>query len=744
MTEQVITQLTSTLRFEADIRPLLRWEQALDRLSRKLKALESQAAKTKLGRTLAPSLGNPKASKEQFQAAMQHAKLQAVTDKAAAVSAAAQAKAASSRAKADAQQAKTQAAERKFSLQHEQQMLKLQQERLRAQATQSRTQAAMARAAATQAAAEAKLSKLASNAKASAAGSKWGGRFSALSHKMAGPSVVPRPMGASLDLGGIARLGSAAGGAAAGVAALAAAAAAAAYGLKMFADAANEAGAKQTMRGAQFRAITESDGPSGQSAVEAEGIFNKLANDLGLSVKATSDAYTRGLMGMVDGGMKLEQGQGTLKGILSFAKANNLGTDDQDGVLRAIGQMMSKGQLYAEEWNGQFAERMAGAAKLGAESWAEVSGSGLKGQKAAKAFKDAQGDGKIAGDKLIAFLTALATRMEKDAKRGGKLDAAINNPESQRNRVENIQQQNLVAAAKYDNERLTKSAQLLGKEWAEFNEAAKPVYEALSGPGADLNERLAKLLDTLAPHLPKLAEFINSLSAFAADVKSAPETQALGTELGRLADNLSPVLEAAQKLATIGAELAKTTAKHGTGALAGDLMIINDTLEAIPGFFDRLGKIIDQIKAKVQWLRDLLPDLPDSESPEAKERRKHYGGTPQWTKPEPLPAPGPLPPEFKPAWMNALDAHLGNQALQATVQQLNKGNTLPASAPSTATNTTVNVGAPVITINGSNLSAAELKAEVASEMEGIARDAARRGIQQMLQEASKQTVPQKR
>lgn len=736
MTTEVITQLVSKLEFKADIRPLRAWERALDDLSRKLKLLERQFANSKLGQKLQPASA-AKQSKEQFQTALQASKLQLVTAKAVAGVEQQQAKAAAQKAKATAAQDKTQAAQRKFSLQHEQQMLKLQQERQRAQATHSRTQAAMARAQATQAAAEAKLAKLSAGAKNSYGNSRWPSRFSGASRAMFGASpAVPRPMGMSLDVGGIGRLGGVAGSAAVGVAGLATAVGVAAYALKQFATQATEAGAAQQMRTAQFTALTENTGSTPKAA---ESKFRELANMLGLSIKDTTDPYAKGLTGMVDGGMKLGQGQDVMKGILSYAKASNLGNDDQQGVLRAIGQMMSKGQLYAEEWGGQFAERMAGAGKLGAEAWAEVSKSGLKGDKAAKDFKQATEDGKIAGDKLRTFLMALAARMEADAKRGGKLDTAINNPESQRNRVQNIQQQNLVSAAEYDNGRLTKSAQTLGKSWAAFNEQAKPVYEALSGPAAGMNERLAQLLDTLAPQLPKLAKFIDSLSAFTSSVKDAPETKALGTELVRLTDNLSPVLDAVQRLATIGVELSKTAAKHGAGTLAGDLMVINDTLEAIPAFFDRLGKIVERIKAKVDWLKSFIPDLPSFDTPEDKERRSNYSGVPQWTKPTDAPQL-PVPSALRPEWLNSLDSRLNNPALQASMQTLqnNRLDAVQAPAPQLIDNRQVNVAK--IEVNGSNLSAGE----IGDALQGRMADIARNAFQQELQTVVPNTTTQKR
>ena len=745
--EKVIARLVGKLVFDTDVSGLKKFERMMDATALQMKRLDKQAQAlntrlTKLGgqntNLQRQQAQQAKLTKEQFKQSLEASKLQYVAGKQSLQLQVQQSKAGIAQSKLAQQEARRATQDHKaelarikatqtaqaFSLKHEQQRLRIQAEAARLAATQHRLLAAADRAKLVSLRLEEKLSRRLQGSNSANSGGGFGGllagafagkqmsRFHAAQmalHSKYGSSMSGIPAG---GLGGAvgsgmavegglgamgARLSGALGGAAIAVAGMAAAAVTAGVALKKFSDAAHAAGNAATMRQAQFKAI---DGTSPQAA---EAVFTKLANDLGLNIRATSDAYTRGLQGMVDGGMNLGQGQDVLKGILSYSKASNLGNDDTQGVLRAIGQMLSKGQLYAEEWGSQFSERMAGAQKMGSETWANITNSGLTGDKASAAFKKAMEDGKIVGDKLRQFLIQLSARMEKDANRGGKLDVAKASIESNQNRVANIQDLNLVAAAEYNDGRLTKSAQKLAASWSKFNEDLKPLYEVLSGPASRVNDILTSAVEWARTQIPKITQLVEDISGYISSIADSKEASAVAEQLSRLINNLDPVFSTLSMLLGKLFGLSSDASITGMGTTAGTLLLINEFIEGIPNFIDRIAKAVESIQAKIDAVKKFL-GIDGVESEETKERRKSYSGTPQWEKPEEQPRLMLPPPNMPSIPQHILDLGRGVENInRAALPQpaANAGN----AAPTINDNSTKTFN---VSVNGTGLSAEEI------------------------------------
>lgn len=105
---------------------------------------------------------------------------------------------------------------------------------------------------------------------------------------------------------------------------------------------------------------------SSRAAADEMAYLDREADRLGLNLLETSQAY----MGLAAAakGTKLE-GQATRDIFTAVAEASTvlqLSTDQTSGALRAIGQIMSKGKVQAEELRGQLGERLYGAFQLAA------------------------------------------------------------------------------------------------------------------------------------------------------------------------------------------------------------------------------------------------------------------------------------------------------------------------------------------------------------------------------------------
>lgn len=91
-----------------------------------------------------------------------------------------------------------------------------------------------------------------------------------------------------------------------------------------------------------------------------------LADQLGLSVNATAEAYAK--FSAAARGTSLEGAQAAevFTAVSRAATALRLSSEDTSGVLLALSQMISKGKVQAEELRGQLGERLPGAFQLAA------------------------------------------------------------------------------------------------------------------------------------------------------------------------------------------------------------------------------------------------------------------------------------------------------------------------------------------------------------------------------------------
>jgi len=91
------------------------------------------------------------------------------------------------------------------------------------------------------------------------------------------------------------------------------------------------------------------------------GFLREYAGKLGLEFRSLAQSYGFFLGSIKGTGVAVADAKQIFVGFSTAARALQLSTDDVDGVFRALGQMLSKGKLQAEELRGQLGDRLPGA-----------------------------------------------------------------------------------------------------------------------------------------------------------------------------------------------------------------------------------------------------------------------------------------------------------------------------------------------------------------------------------------------
>lgn len=141
-----------------------------------------------------------------------------------------------------------------------------------------------------------------------------------------------------------------------------------------------------------------------QEEVKNQNIFlTGIAEKYGLEIMSLTDSYTKfaaSAQGTTLEGAKTKE---IFDAVTKSSAMLGVSTDDTNGILRALGQMMSKGKVQAEELRGQLGDRMAGAFRLFAD------GMGLSTAELDKMLKDGK---VITEDVLPKFAAQLNKKYE--------------------------------------------------------------------------------------------------------------------------------------------------------------------------------------------------------------------------------------------------------------------------------------------------------------------------------------------
>lgn len=691
----------------------------------------------------------PRAAVQTEQQALKLATLRQRLEAAQAKTAQQQAKATALANKAALDSAKLQNAQKTFGLRQEQQALRLQQERIRLastnsrlEATRARTQAASDRARLTALRLEEKLSKemrridplprgVQPAAKGDAprrqtpfrSGGSGRGFGASMSHVLAGGAGV----GVGASIPGLGMFSAGLHPAAIAIGAVATAAALAASKLNALAHIDVKQGDERAVERAQLRVLTKGDTSTAQ-AVEKE--LTTFANDLGLLREKIAKPYVMSAINLTDAGLQKEESVGLIQGIMKFARGTGTNEDDMSGALRAIGQAFSKGQLMAEEWKGQFAERIAGADKLGVEAWAKVTNSGLTGQKAKAAFADDMKEGNISGEMLNKFFVVLGKMMDDKSNLEGRLDIISASAESSAARIANLKQERNIKTAEFDDGRLKKASIELFQSKEALEESLNKLVPGFSSLESASLKLEARFYDMSAQFVEWLSTIQDKLDTFEPSPDLLRFIESLSNVLEALADQFEPVLTLLEDVVTFMASVAIDTFTESWKSFFSTFADGLDGLEGIlESFPNAIQIIVDKLRSMIGGLLDKL-GLGEKWKAHVADKEQDRNAAADVEKHSNMRfMSGDITPEVK-----------------AGMAQLTAPSPMLQNAISNHTANTSNVMqfSPVITVHAGDADAKEVVSELERKLQDMAQNAFRSGFQGSLETAKTNLVQTKK
>lgn len=121
--------------------------------------------------------------------------------------------------------------------------------------------------------------------------------------------------------------------------------------------------------------------------------MTELADALGIEIESIAESYTKFAVSAKAVGLDMNQTKLMFEGVAKAGRVFHLSKDDMNGVFKALEQMLSKGQVYAEELRGQLGERLPGAVAMFAQSTGRT----------IPEFMKAMEDGKVTGREVVNF-----------------------------------------------------------------------------------------------------------------------------------------------------------------------------------------------------------------------------------------------------------------------------------------------------------------------------------------------------
>jgi len=118
----------------------------------------------------------------------------------------------------------------------------------------------------------------------------------------------------------------------------------------------------------KIRLSIEAVTASSTEAREEFGFVESVADSLGLSLQTTARSYAKLLASSKGTAIEGQNMRAIFLGVAKAATALSMSADESEGALRAVQQMISKGNVQAEELRGQLGERLPGAFNLSAEA----------------------------------------------------------------------------------------------------------------------------------------------------------------------------------------------------------------------------------------------------------------------------------------------------------------------------------------------------------------------------------------
>lgn len=179
---------------------------------------------------------------------------------------------------------------------------------------------------------------------------------------------------------------------------------------------------------AQQNAMTAVMGGEKEGQVQSKWVKD-LSNQIGMDYRQVAPSYNKMLASGQTSGMSTDSVQNIFKGVSEYGRVMGLDSESMKGSMKAIEQMMNKGQVMSEELKGQLSERMPGAMS----AMAEAAGFGTDEKGVAK-LMDAMKNGDV---KSTAVLEKFAAILAQRARAGDALEKAMHSTAAEQARMNN-------------------------------------------------------------------------------------------------------------------------------------------------------------------------------------------------------------------------------------------------------------------------------------------------------------------
>jgi len=159
---------------------------------------------------------------------------------------------------------------------------------------------------------------------------------------------------------------------------------------------------------------------------EQLGFVKDLGNRIGFDYRSQADPYLKMAAAGTTAGMSTDGVQGIFTGMAEYSRVMGLSDEDMKGSMRAVEQMLNKGQVYSEELKMQLGEKFPAAIQIMAEA---VSGGDTE-----KLF-DMMDDGEV---NSLEALPEFARLLMEKARVGGALAESIKDSSAEQGRLANV------------------------------------------------------------------------------------------------------------------------------------------------------------------------------------------------------------------------------------------------------------------------------------------------------------------
>lgn len=178
----------------------------------------------------------------------------------------------------------------------------------------------------------------------------------------------------------------------------------------------------------QKMALTAVTGNEGAGAA-AMGRLRNMGNEIGFDWRAVSGSFTKMLASGKGAGMDQATTEQIFRSMTEYGRVMGLDGEAMKGSLRAVEQMMNKGQVMAEELKNQLGERFPAAVSLMAKAMSKKEGKEVTTAQLLKMMEN----GQVKSDVLVQFAQVLS----EEARVGGALEKAMRSTAAEQARFNN-------------------------------------------------------------------------------------------------------------------------------------------------------------------------------------------------------------------------------------------------------------------------------------------------------------------